>query len=106
MRKNPSLPAGVTQNEEATAVFTIGALYKPNVVFDPEALDFIEERHAKMLYDAANVRFAIGIGLLSEIKIECPPGNVDIFATLVFATYGGGYYVQRSKMSVFAPVVQ
>lgn len=103
MRRKPGQPSSVVQNESALVKFTIDELHTVNTVFDAEALTHIEQHYQRRFQSTICARLSIGLGAVAELKIECDKDGSNAFAILVFATYGGGYYAQRSAEIQFRP---
>jgi len=101
MRRKVGLPSGVVQNEACLADFVIESNEAPNVLFDAELLNHLE-RQSHQTTKTSCTRLAIALGMLAEVKVETNEAGYQAHATLVFATYGGGYYLHRSSELVFS----
>jgi hypothetical protein len=101
MRRKIGLPKGVVQNEVCLADFVIETNEAPNVVFDAELLNHLDRQNLHTTKTSCN-RLAIALGMLAEVKVETNEAGYQAYATLVFATYGGGYYLHRSSELVFS----
>jgi hypothetical protein len=101
MRRKVGLPSGVVQNEVCLADFVIESNEAPNVVFDAELLNHLERQNHQTTKTSCT-RLAIALGMLAEVKVETNEAGYQAHATLVFATYGGGYYLHRSSELVFS----
>jgi hypothetical protein len=100
MRRKSNAPHGAIGNEAATAVFAIPKDRYVNALFSPEALENIQN-HSEPGSSTAGI--AVAIGLTAEIHVE-RVGDGAAFATLVFNTFGGGYFLQRSTELQFQSV--